>query len=82
MGAGFPLGNKIIVAAGAADTSFRFPTPLHGLLLPSIALLIAGVTLSALRASSRQKQMSVHRIWLMAAVVSVASINIALLLYL
>lgn len=80
IGAGFPIGNKIIVAVGTAGSSFRFPTPLDGFLLPTIALLIAGITLLAFRTSSRPKHVSVRRMWLIAIVAAIALIDIAVLI--
>ena len=79
IGAGFPIVNKIIVAVGATDSSFHFPTPLDGFLLPTIALLIAGITLLALRTSSQQTQVPVRRMWPIAAVTAIAFINIVVL---
>ncbi len=81
IGAGFPTGNKILVAVGAADAPLRFPTPLQGFLFPAIALLIAGIILLTFKISSQQKQVSTRRMWLIAAIAAIAFLNIAALVF-
>ena len=76
IGIGAPLGNKIIIAYVGID-SVWLQTPLHGFLLPTLALLIVGAIILASKTSSRDIRISTGRIWLLATIAAIASINIA-----
>jgi hypothetical protein len=79
IGIGFPLYNRQAAAAFNPE-ALRLPTPMNGFLLPSLALVIVGVSLLVSKMHS-QNRLSARYVRLSGGIATVAIINIMILIF-